>query len=138
MECKECLFKAMNTCPSKEECEELCWMQNFWEDKNLRDIKELKEENTRLKEENERLEAENKILLGQLVINDGEDVTVQISESQFDEYNKYRQTLQEIKAIAKRNIFLSPKLLEINGDIGQIQNIAITQILDLITKAEEE
>ena len=40
--------------------------------------------------------------------------------------------------IAKRNIFLSLKLLEINGDIGQIQNIAITQILDLITKAEEE
>ena len=51
---------------------------------------------------------------------------------------KYRQTLQEIKEIAERNIFLSPKLLEINGDIGQIQNIAITQILDLITKAEEE
>lgn len=52
--------------------------------------------------------------------------------------SKANKTLQEIKTIAERNIFLNPKLLEINGDIGQIQNIAITQIIDLITKAEEE
>ena len=55
-----------------------------------------------------------------------------------DKVDRLLRTLQEIKAIAERNIFLSPKLLEINGDIGQIQNIAITQILDLITQAEEE
>ena len=55
-----------------------------------------------LKAENERLKKENEILLCQLVINDGEDVTVQISESQFDKYNKYKQTLQEIKEIAEK------------------------------------
>ena len=43
-----------------------------------------------LQEENERLKKENEILLGQLVINDGEDVTVQISKSQFDEYNQFK------------------------------------------------
>ena len=62
---------------------------------------ELQRENAELKTENERLKKENEILLCQLVINDGEDVTVQISESQFDKYNKYKQTLQDIKAIAE-------------------------------------
>ena len=80
---------------------------------------ELKVENERLKEENEKLNKMTGIF------------SVRLCE-------KYLTTLQEIKKIAERNIFLSPKLLEINGDIGQIQNIAITQILDLITKAEEE
>lgn len=81
---------------------------------HYKQLKRLEQENARLKE------------------NDCEQC------KHLDLYIKYKQTLQEIKEIAERNIFLSPKLLEINGDIGQIQNIAITQILDCITKAEEE
>lgn len=38
-------------------------------------------------------EQECEILLGQLVINDGEDVTVQISQSQFEEYNQLKTEL---------------------------------------------
>ena len=52
-----------------------------------------------LKQENEKLKKERDILLGQLVINDGEDVTVQISQSQFEQYNKYRSALEEIREI---------------------------------------
>lgn len=89
---------------------------------HYKQLKRLEQENTELKAENERLKEEIK----------------QLDEIGFGQLNKCKQTLQEIKAIAERNIFLSPKLLEINGDIGQIQNIAITQILDLITKAESE
>lgn len=83
-----------------------------------------------LKAENDRLKTENKILLGQLVINDGEDVTVQISKSQFDKYNKFRTCLQEIKAIAEHEI---KELTDsaINGG-------RYLEILDLITKAEGE
>ena len=40
-----------------------------------------------------RKEQECEILLGQLVINDGEDVTVQISQSQFEEYNQLKTEL---------------------------------------------
>lgn len=79
----------------------------------------------KLKAENERLKKENEILLCQLVINDDEDVTVQISESQFDKYNKYRQTLQEIKAIVCGNY-------EIIDPQGR------KDILKLIAKAESE
>ena len=78
-----------------------------------------------LKAENERLKAEMTELEEKFLTLNGKSYS-------------YYTTLQEIKTIAERNIFLSPKLLEINGDIGQIQNIAITQILALITKAEEE
>ena len=55
------------------------------------------DEITRLKQENEKLKKERDIVLGQLVINDGEDVTVQISQSQFEQYNNYRKALEEIR-----------------------------------------
>ena len=51
----------------------------------------------RLEQENKELKKKIEILLGQLVINDGEDVTVQISQSQFDEYNNYRSALDTIQ-----------------------------------------
>lgn len=57
----------------------------------------LKEENKRLQAENKELKHKNEILLGQLVINDGEDVTVQISQSQFDEYNELKVENEELK-----------------------------------------
>ena len=48
-------------------------------------------------QECERLEKQKNILLGQLVINDGEDVTVQISQSQFEEYNQLEAENDELK-----------------------------------------
>lgn len=114
---------------------------------------ELQKENAILKEgnydkliaweemqaENERLKKENEILLGQLVINDGEDITVQISKSQFDEYNKYRQTLQEIKAIAEELLEkgLEPQSVEHQLRLRGKRELA-SIIIDLITKAESE
>ena len=50
----------------------------------------------RLEQENKELKEQKDILLRQLVINDGEDITVQISQSQFEQYNKYRSALEEI------------------------------------------
>ena len=46
---------------------------------------------------NNELKKQNTILLAQLVINDGEDVTVQISQSQVDEYNELKQENKELK-----------------------------------------
>ena len=37
---------------------------------------------------------------------DGEDVTVQISQEQFEEYQNYKQSLDEIEKIAKNDIKL--------------------------------
>lgn len=51
----------------------------------------------RKEQECERLKKQNEILLGQLVINDGEDVTVQISQSQFEEYNQLKAENEELK-----------------------------------------
>ena len=44
----------------------------------------------RKEQECNRLEKQNEILLGQLVINDGENATIQISQSQFEEYNQLK------------------------------------------------
>lgn len=106
----------------------------------------LQKGNAELKAENELLKAENKILLGQLVINDGEDVTVQISESQFDEYNKYRTCLQEIKAIAEC-VIDNDNSLKTDHCFGYCDECSsfkhcklypYWQITRLITKAESE
>ena len=47
------------------------------------------------------------------------------SRKQFD---KYRKALEEIREIAKIHQFFSPKMLVLNGDIGQIQNLTMTDI----------
>ena len=69
-----------------ELCDSKCLIVEDIECKTYDDCyyKQLK----RLQAENEELKHKNEILLGQLVINDGEDVTVQMSQSQFDEYNE--------------------------------------------------
>lgn len=53
--------------------------------------------NESLKQENKDLKKQIEILLGQLVINDGEDITVQISQSQFDEYNELKEENEGLK-----------------------------------------
>lgn len=99
------------------------------------DNEELKAENNRLKEE---IKEVKKYQYQQEYLDKEIEEMQKALKTLAEGLNKRQMLLQEIKEIAKRNIFLSPKLLEINGDIGQIQNIAITQILDLITKTEEE
>lgn len=113
------------------------------------EINKLQKENAELKAEKERLKEEIKEVKKYQYEQEYLEKEIETAKVNLDigkeearhylhEAYKFQKCLQEIKEIAKRNIFLSPKLLEINGDIGQIQNIAITQILDLITKAEEE
>ena len=110
-----------------------------WEANILFDnVRRLEQENAELKAENERLKRENVMLLGQLVINDGEDVTVQISKSQFDEYNKFRTTLQEIKEVAEEIIDIYYPDYYDEGFEEDIVTEFAKQVLDLITKAESE
>lgn len=89
-------------------------------------LEKLREELTRLKKENE-------ILLDQLVINDGEEVTVLISLEQFNEYNKFRQTLHEIKEI------LCQGRTFYDGYFNNPEKLSrCDKAIYLITKAEEE
>lgn len=68
--------------------------KDFYEE-NYEKVQKIKE----IEKENEQLKKQNAILLGQLVINDGEDVTVQISQSQFDEYNELKEENARIKQL---------------------------------------
>ena len=84
-------YKEDKTCtylPYKSKCEGDC---------NWTSYKEMEEKLKAKEQECERLEKQNDILLGQLVINDGEDVTVQISQSQFEEYNQLKAENEELK-----------------------------------------
>ena len=42
--------------------------------------------------------------------------------------NKYKQALENIREIAKLHQYLNPELLEINGNIGQIQDLKMIEI----------
>ena len=60
-----------------------------------------------------------------------------IKENALQEATKYsmkcgefRQALEEIKEIAKYNQFYNPKYFMLRGDIGQIQNIKMTEIYE--------
>jgi len=83
------------------------------------------EQINKLQEENERLKKENEILLGQLVINDGEDVTVQISKSQFDEYNQFKDMakkgLEEFKDVG--GCWGCGLQLQLNQDMEDIKQL---------------
>ena len=48
--------------------------------------------------------------------------------------HKYKQALEEIREIAKFNQFYNPEKLIINGDIGQIQNLKMTEIYNKINE----
>lgn len=57
-----------------------------------------------LKEQIDKLKVENEELKKQLTILDDEDVVVEITAKQFEEYKKYKRTLIEIKEIAEPRI----------------------------------
>lgn len=99
-----------------------CEAQNCY----YKQLKRLEQENAELKAENERLKEE--ILKWQKAYSR----QYQINENKG--YNKkeeqYRQTLQELKAIAERELSLTEK-----GD--ELYDV-FTEILQKITKAEEE
>ena len=54
------------------------------------------------------------------------------------ELRKHKQALEEIREIAKFNQFYNPEKLLINGDIGQIQNLKMTEIYNKINEALED
>lgn len=68
---------------------------------NLKALGEMTEWADKLDEENDQLKAENEELKEQLTILDDEDVVVEITVKQFEEYKKLKQTLTEIKEIAE-------------------------------------
>ncbi len=68
--------------PGQCRCAFRCLGNEFCQDADKR-INELKAENEELKKQKE-------ILLNQLIVYDGEDVTIQISQGQFEEYNKLK------------------------------------------------
>ena len=93
----------------------------MWEGKEFYEC-ELEQENIELKAENEKLTKQRDILLGQLVINDGEDVTVQILQSQFDEYNNLKTENEMLK--------------EENSKLKELKKLA-DEIIDKISEVEE-
>ena len=51
---------------------------------------------------------------------------------------RYRSALEEIRGIAKFNQFYNPEDLLINGDIGQIQDLKMTEIYNRINEVLNE
>lgn len=124
--------------------------ENYWKEKYADVHIRLTNRIAILEQENKELKKQNEILLGQLVINDGEDVTVQISQSQFDEYNdlkqenkelkekvevldkmtgifsarlcdKYRSALEEIRILATKNVSIE-NFVKIQNKINEVLN----------------
>jgi hypothetical protein len=77
-----------------------------------------------------RLEQENKELKEK--VKSRENELVNMSEQANMRINNYRSALEEIKEIARFNQFYNPEDLLINGDIGQVQNLKMTEIYDKI------
>lgn len=47
----------------------------------------------------------------------------------------YKQALEEIREIAKFNQFYNPEYFMLRGDIGQIQNIKMTEVYEKCNEA---
>jgi hypothetical protein len=77
-----------------------------------------------------RLEQENKELEKQLL----EDKILDEHIESLSQEDTYRSALEEIRVIAKFNQFYNPEDLLINGDIGQIQNLKMTEIYNKINE----
>lgn len=73
-------------------------------------------------------EQECEELKKQLTILDDEDVVVEITVKQFEEYKKLKQTLTEIKEIAEAESYLSP----------QSTRLLVHKILQKISEVENE
>ena len=56
----------------------------------------------------------------------------EIADEWYKVAEKYKSTLEEIREIAKFNLFYNPDFFSINGDIGQIQNLKMTEIYNKI------
>ena len=76
----------------------------------------------RLKQENEELKKQLEFSRTHKTVLDAERI-------------KYKQALEEIREIAKFNQFYNPEKLLINGDIGQIQDLKMTEIYNKINEA---
>lgn len=87
----------------------------------------LKKQNAELQRENAELKAENERLKNALAI--WENATQKQTALKVVEVDKYKQTLQKIKGIVSKII---------NGYLSFDEYYQLRQILDLITKAEEE
>lgn len=72
-----------------------------------------------LKELIEDLKKERDFLLNQLVVLDGEDVTVQITQEQFEEYQQLKAENEKLKEEIKKLIEINHKLAEEHKTIGQ-------------------
>lgn len=84
----------------------------------------LKSEIKRLQKENEQLKKTCLVMpkVNQLAV-------------PIDKYEKLYKALEEIKEIAKYNQFYNPKYFMLRGDIGQIQNIKMTEIYEKCNEA---
>ena len=113
-----CLYKQLKR--KEQECEEL--KKDIKDIANLLDLDTGEEYNfSNIEMETKELKAENEELKKQLTILDDEDVVVEITVKQFEEYKKLKQTLAEIKEIAEdfyldgehvKNKYLAQEILQ--------------------------
>lgn len=125
----ECEY--INCCSKKAKCiilqDDISSDSQYCESEPNCYFKQLK----RLQKENEELKAENKQLKKPcLVMPKVNQLAVPI-----DKYEKLYKALEEIKEIAKYNQFYNPKYFMLRGDIGQIQNIKMTEIYEKCNEA---
>ena len=71
----------------------------------------------RLKQENELKKIQNEELYADLAISN-------------KKLSEYKQALEEIREIAKFHQYFNPEILEIKGDIGQLQDLKMTEIYE--------
>ena len=132
-------------------CEYYMWEGKEFYECDVQDkVSKLEQENTELKAENERLKEENINLKWQQESDYQmvEDAETLIYDNDFykREMNKYKQTLQEIKAIAEApkpfiDFSVTKTATEVEYDYAAICNeleLRLHKILMLIIKAESE
>lgn len=86
-------------------------------------LKDCQAHYDRLQAKNEELEKENA------------DLKFYIdSYRQTWELDKYKQALEEVREIAKLHQYFNPEILEIKGNIGQIQDLKMTEIYEKINE----
>ena len=117
----DCYFKQLKRLQEENKRLQMLSCANCGEKYLSPDGAELYEKNVQLQKENEELKARLQTL-------DDEVLTVEITLDEFERYKKYKQTLEKIRDIAQIHQYFNPELLEIKGDIGQIQDLKMTEI----------